>query len=133
MTTTELKHYANIYSLSQQGVWLNQINWRSIYLAIVDGPGLGSRWLGNIILVDPQSDQMSQAQQFGTYIHQLRHAYQSKNQGLVVYALKNLLKLNQPQAQKYGNDAISWYGDQKCLEIREAHQNRLNASHRSNK
>ena len=113
MTTAELKHYANIYSLTDSGAWMNDIEWRKNHIFIVDGPGLGSRWLGGIILIDPETDQI----QFNTYIHELRHEWQRKQQGAIKYALMNLFKKNEPDAEEAGLKAQDWYGDELCREM----------------
>lgn len=115
MTIAELKHYANIYSQTEQGAWLNDIEWRKNHVIIADGPGLGSRWLGGIILIDPEGDNM----QFGTYIHELRHEWQRKQQGAIKYALRNLTKKNEPDAEHEGCAAILWLGDERCREMAE--------------
>lgn len=113
MTISELKHYANLYSQTEAGKWLNEIEWRKNHVVIVDGPGLGSRWLGGIILIDPESDSI----QFGTYIHELRHEWQRKQQGAIKYALLNLTKKNEPDAEDAGITAQRWLGDEKCREM----------------
>ena len=119
MTIAELKHYANLFQNTQKGAWLQDIDWTSNFVAIIDGPGLGSRWLGNIVLIDPMDDN----QQFGTYIHQLRHSWQRKQQGFLKYYFMNLLRKNQPDAQQRGVQAQLWLGDQKCRQIKESWQN----------
>ena len=114
MTIAELKHYANLYSQTEAGKWLNDIEWRKNHIFIADGPGLGSRWMGGIILIDPESD----AIQFGTYIHELRHEWQRKQQGAIKYALRNLTKKNEPDAEHVGCEAILWLSDEKCREMK---------------
>lgn len=114
MTIGELKHYANLYSQTDSGVWMNEIDWRRNHVAIVNGPGLGSRWLGGIILIDPETDSI----QFGTYIHELRHEWQRKKQGLIKYTLLNLTKKNEPDAEDEMAKAQDWFGDEKCREFR---------------
>lgn len=114
MTIGELKHYANLYSMTDSGAWLNEIDWRKNHVVIVDGPGLGSRWLGGIILIDPESDSI----QFGTYIHELRHEWQRKQQGAIKYALRNLIKKNEPDAEDQADKAQNWLGNEKCREIK---------------
>ena len=118
MTIAELKYYANLFQNTQKGAWLLDIDWTSNFVAIIDGPGLGSRWLGNIVIIDPMDDN----QQFGTYIHQLRHSWQRKQQGFLKYYFMNLLRKNQPDAQQRGVQAQLWLGDQKCRQIKESWQ-----------
>jgi hypothetical protein len=119
MTIPELKHYANIYSMTEQGAWLNEIDWNSKPLFLKDGPKMGSRWFGDIILVDPISKDMTDSMQFNTYIHELRHIWQTKKQGWIKYAIRNLFRRNEPDAVEAGLTAQEWYGDEKCREMQE--------------
>ena len=114
MTIAELKHYANIYAQTEAGAWLNEIDWRRNHIIIVDGPGLGSRWPGGILLIDPDTDSI----QFGTYIHELRHCWQRKKQGSIKYALRNLTRKNEPDAVREMIQAQNWLADEKCREMK---------------
>ena len=118
MTKGELKHYANLYSLTDAGEWMNSINWCDAEIWLADGPGLGSRWFNNLILIDPISEDMTDSMQFGTYIHELRHIWQRAQQGAIKYALRNLFKRNEPDAEDQADKAQNWLGDEKCREIK---------------
>ena len=117
MTIAELRHYASLYSMTEQGAWLNDFDWKKYPVKWIDGPGMGSRWLTNSIWIDPESDTMSENMIFNTYIHELRHIWQRKRQGVIIYALKNITQINEPDAVKAGLDAANWYGDELCREM----------------
>jgi hypothetical protein len=118
MTIEELKYYANLYSLTPAGEWMNELNWRKASIRIADGPGIGSRWFINLILIDPISTDMTDSMQFGTYIHELRHIWQRKKQGCIKYAIRNLFQRNEPDAEDQDDKAQNWLGDEKCRELR---------------
>ena len=124
MTIAEMKHYVNLYSQTEEGAWLNDIEWDRKPVVIVDGPGMGSRWLGDIILIDPVAANMTDNMQFGTYVHELRHVWQRKQQGFLEYALRNLTRKNEPDAEDAGVAGQNWLSDEKCREFKEARKNK---------
>ena len=124
MTTEQLKKYAEKYAKTGNGSWMSEIDWKKYPVKLIDGPGMGSRWFTNSIWIDPESATMSDNMQFNTYIHELRHIWQRKRQGVIIYALKNITQINEPDAVKSGIDAANWFGDEKVREMRETLANR---------
>ena len=111
MDTTDLKNLAKSYSHTEQGQWLNDIPWITFPVKIKDLFGEGSAHVfTDTIFLKPQDREDTL---FGFYVHELRHKWQQKKQGIILYALRNLLRLNEPDADQQTELGILFYGEQK--------------------
>lgn len=92
MDIPDLKNLANSYSRTEQGKWLSDIPWQNFPVKIKKLFGEGSAHVfTNTIFLKPQDREDTL---FGFYIHELRHKWQQKQQGLLLYALRNLIRIN---------------------------------------
>ena len=110
MDTTDLRYLAIGYSRTEQGKWMNDIPWQSYPVKIKDLFGEGSAHVfTDTIFLKPQDRDDTL---FGFYIHELRHKWQQKKQGLILYALRNLLRINESDADDQTEKAILFFGEQ---------------------
>ena len=111
MDTTDLKNLAKKYAATEHGQWLNDIPWITFPIRIIDLFGEGSALVfTNTIFLKPQDREDTL---FGFYIHELRHKWQQKKQGIILYAIRNLFRLNEPDADQQTERGILFYGEQK--------------------
>lgn len=93
-----------LYAKTESGSWLNDLNAESINVQFISGTE-GTRQavyrpLGNTVLLAEDSDI---AVLFGSYVHELYHAYQRYKYGILLYWL--FLGLFRPLMERYAKQA----------------------------
>lgn len=105
-TVSDLKRIALKYSFTEEGSWLNEINWTAIPVSITELPkdvcgmySFGRIWL--MPCLQPEAV-------FSTYVHELRHRWQKEKHLLMFLAGKVIRPIIENDAEREEAKAQAW-------------------------
>ena len=103
----ELKKLANEYAKTEDGKWLNDIDWIKVPVSFEDLKGdiMGYHFFGNVVLREVYDISLI----FDIYIHELRHVWQSKKHPLKYLIGKIFRFIIENDALKEEAKALKWF------------------------